>query len=360
MIINGIGAALPSKRIDNEEIIDLIKYYSLDLSKQELNNAILTVSNFFKYVGAKTRSWLARNEKPIDLLSNAFELSLKTKQISSHEIDVIIYCSIHRAVIEPSSASIVSEWLGIKPKVCFDVVDACMGWATAIEIAYSLIKVKNYENILIITSEFPNNEGGSLIPGCYTLHSVSDLQNKIAGYTMGEAATATIISKNGNNDDWKCIRSEFPEYAKLCYVPLNGYNRYFNNNDVDITTFHAEMSKLAIAGYKPSCENVREYISKYGKPDVVIPHSVSEIFPKKIAEKLHIDVKIHNTFPIYGNLATASVPVSLDDGIKRGSILSGNHIAGAISSAGMKFSTFMLNCNENLFISENIQNMHQL
>ncbi|MGD9808491.1 MAG: 3-oxoacyl-[acyl-carrier-protein] synthase III C-terminal domain-containing protein [Deferribacterales bacterium] len=359
MIINGLGVALPSKLIDNEEICDLIKYYTLDLSKQELNNTLLNVRNFFQYVGAKTRSWLAKNEEPIDLITCAFEKSLNLKQLSHNEIDVVIYCSIHRAVIEPSSASIVCKWLGLNPKLCFDIVDACMGWATAAEIANTLIKVKGYEHVLIITSEFPNNEGGALIPGCYTLSSVSDLQNKIAGFTMGEAATATIISKDENNSGWECVRTEFPEHSKLCYVPLHGFKRYFHDTNSDMTTFHAEMSKLASVGYKPSCENVQKYISVYGKPDVVIPHSVSEVFPKKIAKKLNIDIQIHNTFSKYGNLATSSVPVSLDNGIKTKTILSNNHIVGVISSAGMKFSTFRLNCNKELFIYENNQNKLQ-
>lgn len=352
MIIKGLASSVPNRRIDVRDTLDMITYYSKSTPRSELDLILKQVASFCQHSGASTRSGRLANEKPIDLIADAIIRACDQANIIPHELDAVIYCSIHRGVAEPASASIVARRLGLKPKHAFDVLDACMGWCSALETCDSFFSTDKWKTALIISSEFPNEPDGAVIPGCYSISSVTELETKIAGLTMGEAAVATILS-NEKSPKWEFLREEEPRHAYLCSVPLSEHNLY-SDSDGDLACngdriFTAKARALATHGFRHSVENLSGYIQSHGAPDAIIPHSVSQVFPLKAAGKLGLSDKIYTTFPEFGNLATASVPVSLDTGVRRKHIMQKDSIAGWIGSAGMKFSAFSIHCGSTLF-----------
>lgn len=352
MIITGLASSVPNRRIDVRDTIDLIGYYSRSTPRAELELILKQVASFFDHSGALTRSGRLANEKPIDLIADSISKACSQSNIAPSQLDAVIYCSIHRGVAEPASASIVSRRLGIKPKHAFDILDACMGWCSALETCDLYFSAGKWNTALIISSEFPNEPDGALIPGCYSILNTTELETKIAGLTMGEAAVATVLS-NEKSPKWEFFRQEEPQHAYLCAVPLSEHNLYSDHDGALARNgehvFSAESRELATHGFRHSVENLSRYVKRHGAPDAIIPHSVSQIFPIKAAGKLGLAQKVFTTFSEFGNLATASVPVSLDAGIRRKIIKEDDSIVGWIGSAGMKFSTFPIHCGSKLF-----------
>jgi len=227
-----------------------------------------------------------------------------------------------------------------------------MGWCSALETCDLYFSAGKWNTALVISSEFPNEPDGAIIPGCYSILNATELETKIAGLTMGEAAVATVLS-NEKSPKWEFFRQEEPQHAYLCAVPLSEHNLYSDRDGALARNgdhvFSAESRELATHGFRHSVENLSSYVKLHGAPDAIIPHSVSQIFPMKAAGKLGLAQKIFTTFSEFGNLATASVPVSLDAAIRRKIIKENDSIVGWIGSAGMKFSTFPIHCGSTLF-----------
>ncbi|WP_031485039.1 3-oxoacyl-[acyl-carrier-protein] synthase III C-terminal domain-containing protein [Maridesulfovibrio frigidus] len=344
---------MPSRRVCNDEIIDLIKFYSRQLSKKELSEVTDEAQNLLNQAGSQTRSWRLDYENPEILIAEAFTKASEQSHIAKNEIDGVIYASIHRLFLEPASASSVCDRLGIKPKHSFDILDACMGWCSAIEVAKQFLFNGIWKNALIITSEFPIEKNGVIIPGCFSIKSPDELETKFAGLTMGEGATATFLS--ASEKDWSFTRCEEPGLSSLCTVPLRNMNSYqaeldklaLNGPDV----FSAKALDMAKRGFRPGVQVFKEYIAQHGIPDVIIPHSVSTLVPLRAAQRFGLGERVFNTFSELGNLSTSSVPTSICAAIHRNRITQNDHLAGWIASAGMKFCAMNIHLHPQLLMS---------
>lgn len=350
MEIKGISASLPQRIVDNEEILELIKYYSGTTPRNILCELLEQVKHVLNKAGSKTRHWRLNHEKPLHLIEEAFMRAVIQADISYKDIDVLIYSSIHRGVAEPSTASVVCKKLKIKPQFAFDTLDACMGWATAVDIARKYLDNGEYQAICIITAEFSSDDKGAIFPKCYQVSSAEDLNRKLAAYTMGEGATATILINSSH--DWKMIREEFPEFAPYCSVPGPSHKLFSEDEDNYARNgegvFVADMRCLAMQGYRNGLQIMKRFVSTYGQPDIIIPHSISEILPLKVKEKLGLNGRVLSTFSKYGNLATSSIPTTLTTYINSKQIGNNDNAVGWIGSAGMKFCVFSLPISSSL------------
>ena len=351
MMVIGQAISVPLRRVTNADVLDEARHHSQKhLSESEMEKVLGSLSELFTKTGLESRSWRMGHERPIDLLKEAFFNALASSGVKPSDIDVVIYCSIHRGFWEPATASIACDALNLKPGRAFDVLDACMGWATALDICYSHFTAGRAKIAAVLSCEFPNGIGGAIYPECFTFRSERDVNFKSAGLTMGEAAAVTIVGAKPE-DSWVLCRMEVPELSGLCRVPLYCHDLYDCNGQSSTSiskpgTFVAEITKLAAGGYRPSLEVLRRYVALAGRPDILIPHSISRSFPRRVARKVGLADRVFTTYPEFGNLATASLPVSLTTAISRGEISKDSHIAGWVASAGMKFSAFSISVSQ--------------
>jgi len=302
------------------------------------------VLKFLNYVGAEKRFWRKENEKPIDLIDNSIKICLNKKGIERKDIDLLIYCSIDKGFIEPSNANIVASQLGFFNARCFDISDACMGWFSAIEIAYNFLKTESYSNALIISSEFPMDQAGSIIPENFIIKDFNELEYKIASLTIGECSTATLLSK----DDLGDFNYEFISDSKnshLCTIPFPNFEKYLLDNSVkdyfksvmNFTAFGKEMNTKG----RVHAKNVVElYLENNDMPDIFIPHSMSMIAIKSIAKDLNLWDKVHMTFNYLGNTASNSIPAGIVSAYEAGKIDKNSNILCCLGGAGFKYCAF--------------------
>jgi len=342
MLIVGQGIAVPTQKVTNSEVVDRVRFHSREhFSQEELTCILETIGDTLDRTGIRTRSWLGETDNAAELVSDAFDRAIATAGIAARDIDVVIYCSIHRGFLEPATASILCDALGIRPKRAFDVLDACMGWATALEVANHYLAEGQFGSVAVVSTEFGNRSDGAIYPTCFAIKDRAELSTKLAGMTIGEAAAVTIVS-DGDGSQWEMLRIESPQHAALCNVPVHHSQRHQSEQPSDHSpgTFFADSSRLAACGFRPSLSLLKDYVNRFGEPDVIIPHSVSDMLTHRTAVKADMQDKVFSTFSEYGNLATASLPVSLAVGVGRGRIRRDHHVMGWVASAGMKFCAF--------------------
>src|SRR6185295_19133944 len=184
MKLTGIDCQIPSRRICNEDIIELVRHYSAPQNNSDqLKELEVLAGKLLVKTGINSRYWRTKNEKPIDLIVQSVENALRMSNLQKHDIDLVIYSGIDRGFAEPANASFICKALGLYHVRNFDVVDACMGWATAVQLADSFLQNPSAINsILLVNAEFPMDDHGSVIPHNFTLGDKKELKWKYASF----------------------------------------------------------------------------------------------------------------------------------------------------------------------------------
>ncbi len=345
MRISGVDCKLPSNEIDNHEVLDLIRLLSKGLSQNDIRDVISEVQKLLHRTEIITRYWRKPGEKPIDLIRKSYKTNLERNNIPESSINALIYVSVDRGFVEPANASIVAHELGLSSIKTFDISDACMGWCTATEIAQSMFNNGYTGNILIVTSEFPMNQNGSIIPGNFDVSHPDELRWKFPSYTLGESATTTVLSSSGPNWNYDYIYDA--SRADLCVLPLHSYQGYtdsfFVENNLDLLQFYADGRRLFTAGFKKSLNLLRSFLLKYSyENELILPHSVASTVPKRVMSYLPTSFagKMYSTFARTGNVATSSIPTSLYFALESNELSRNDHAIGWVASGGLKYSAF--------------------
>ncbi|MDQ3022235.1 MAG: hypothetical protein M3R36_16930 [Bacteroidota bacterium] len=344
MKLTGIDCQIPSKKVLNENIIELVKHYSGSSYNNNIDELEIFVRRLLLTTGINSRFWRQENEKPIDFIIESVENALKMSGLQKNDIDLVIYSSIDRGFIEPANASFICKALGLLNVRSFDIVDACMGWASAVQVANSfLISSSSVKSVLIINSEFPMDSQGAVLPDNFKIKDNDELRWKSASFTLGEGASACIFQKDASvNNNFEFL--EHAQHAESCTVPLPNYEKYMsdlNGNLCQPLSFYAYSSSLIKDGINPSISVLQSLLKKLNyEPKIIFPHSVSKKIIRDASFKAGIQSLICSSFSDLGNLATVSVPSSIKKALKENLISQNEKGVVWIGSAGMKFSAF--------------------
>jgi len=297
--------------------------------------------SFLEKAGSIERRWRSGFSKPSEHIFDAWEnCRLKVDRETSRKIGVLIYCGIDRGVAEPSHASLLASKLGLYDVRCLDISDACMGWFTAAEVA-TKFATADRPYCAIVSAEFPLEMPGKVYPPAYSIKDADDLLWKGAALTLGEAASVTIV--DGLAPSPKVFRSN-SRHADVCFVPLVRPDRFVDSArllpKLSDDCFVAHMPTMASATYRDAQAVLEGYIRENGRPDIILPHTISQSGPAHAAKHLLQEGVIRNCFEYFGNVATSSIPVGyeyFDCGTERNL-----HIAAWISAAGMSHCAFRL------------------
>jgi 3-oxoacyl-[acyl-carrier-protein] synthase III len=343
MRLIGIDCQIPSTKVFNEDIVELVKFYSDGRYKGSLDDLETLIRRFLKLTGSRTRFWRAEDEKPLSLINTAVERSLKMAGIKKDEIGLMIYSGIDRGFIEPSNASVLCKALGISKARCFDIVDACMGWSSAVQTAYSFLNTNEaLKYAMLINAEFPMDKKGTILPENYVINNVSELDWKAPSFTLGEACSVCIFKKEKELP----LQFAFHEeaiHADLCSIPLMNSEKYLPDEEspkADMR-FYSMGAQLLEKGMQPAVNVLQELFEKMkDKPKMIFPHSISHKVIEEASRKAGINVKSYSTFQELGNLATVSIPSAITKALLNHDINHDDKIVGWVASAGMKFSAF--------------------
>lgn len=345
MKIAAIKAAIPSRTVTNRDIEDMVSMHSTGLDDHDMREALRRISFFLAYSGSRKRCWLSEDEKPIDLLSQAVSDAIVEAQLQRSEIDLIVYTGVDRGFLEPAMAYLIGAALGMPQAHCFDIVDACMSWTRAAFVVSNLLHAGQYKNALVVNCEFNMRADGRVNPRCFRLSHTDDVEWNLAAYTLGEAASATVLVRDDTNP-WEFHFGSEAQYSDLCSVPLDAYNEYCEprprlacNGPNYFHSFASEMFRVG----KPHAIDIFSRLS-VPREDIkaIFPHAASMQAWWEMGTKLGVQDKIQFIYPDLGNLVSASVPVALARARDTGTVREGDQIAGWVGSAGMSFASFAL------------------
>lgn len=335
---------LPEQRIVNDDILEMVAYYSRRTYSGDLRSLLSLIDAKLRRIGVESRYWRSSKERPFALLEHACDVALKQSKIARSEVAFVIYVGVDRGFAEPANACFVAKHLGINRAKTFDVVDACLGWSTAAEIAQALFATARGAVALIVSAEFPMRPQGSVVPECFTIAGEAELDWKFPAFTLGEAASASVLV--GEGPDWQYVHESHAEFADLCTVNLGPPSDYAEPSPRFGSSasrgFRAYGNDLGRRIYRPAINVLRQLVEKIGTPRVVFPHSVVGPYIDQVVERVSTDIKVFSTFSDTGNLATSSLPTSISIARQRSIIGATDVVIGWAAASGLKVSAFSI------------------
>lgn len=241
-----------------------------------------------------------------DAATMAGEQAIVASGIDRSRIGLMVDTSVSRSRLEPSSAVTVHHQLGL-PTTCinFDIVNACLGFVNAMHLAGAMIESGQIEYALIVDGEgtrelydntinFLNAEGEGL----------ADIIANFASLTLGSGAAAMVVGRHSTNPgSHRIVRGFFraaTQHHELCVGSLEK----MTTDTRALLDAGTELAKLAWDDAGSGDE--------WGGRDRYIFHQVSEVHTNAMLGVLGVDPdKVPKTFPHYGNIGPAAIPITL-------------------------------------------------
>ncbi len=241
-----------------------------------------------------------------DAAALAGEEAIVASGVDRSRIGLLIDTSVCRARLEPSSAVSVHDRLGLASTCLnFDLVNACLGFVNAMQVAGVMIDAGHVDYALIVDGEgtrevYDNtinrlNETGEGLP---------DIIANFATLTLGSGSAAMVLGRHSENPGSHRVVGGFfraaTQHHELCVGGLEG----MTTDTRGLLDAGTELVKIAWSEAGAG--------DTWGGRDRYILHQVSEVHTDAVLAVLDIDPdKVPKTFPHYGNIGPAAIPITL-------------------------------------------------
>jgi 3-oxoacyl-[acyl-carrier-protein] synthase-3 len=261
-------------------------------------------------VGIRERRRWADDGSFIDGAVAAGQAAVAASGVAPEDIALMINTSLSREWLEPSTAVVIHDRLGLSP-ACqnFDVTNACLGFMNGMEIAASMIEAGHVDLALVVDAEDSQPVQESTIKRLLADDiTPDDVMSEFAALTLGSGAVAMVLGR----------ADEHPEGHRL----IAGVNRAATQHHGlcvgDNDMMKTDLKGLLSAGLELSEELWKEAAGEFGWHagiDRYFLHQISQVHTDAICERLDIEPsRVPRSFPDFGNIGPASVPFTLAGG----------------------------------------------
>ncbi len=291
------------------------------LTNQDLEKMVDTTDEWItKRTGIKERRIASEDEVTSDLGYKAALQAIDRSDISADDIDMIVCATLSPDYLTmPSTAAIISQKLGIKNVMAFDISAACTGFVYLISLAKAFVESGAKKNVLIVGAE--------------KISSIVDYEDRSTCILFGDGAGAAIIGQTEDKNEAiiDVLASADGNYGDLLITPGCGSKNPIREDNVKEKLQYMKMAgnevfKVAV---KTLTNDVIEILEKNKiepcEVDMFIPHQANYRIIEAVRSKLNFPLeKTALTVAKYGNTSSASIPMAMNDMYESGKIKHGD------------------------------------
>lgn len=314
--ITAIGSYVPEKRLTNKDLEKMV----------ETNDEWIV-----KRTGIKERRIAHEEEFTSDIAYKAVKDLMERYDKSVEDVDMIIVCTFTPDFNTPSVASLVQAKLGIKNTGAIDLNAACAGFTYGLHVANGLVTSGLNKKILVI--------------GADTLSKLMDYEDRATCILFGDGGGAVLVEYDEKQPSFLSshLYSE-GEGGKHLYstnlsTRINGEDL---NDSGNLVQNGREVYKWAVTTVPKGMQTVMKN-AEYQLNDVdwFVPHSANLRMIESICERSGFPIeRTLYSLVEYGNTSSATIPLSLEIGIKEGKLRGGEKVllygfGGGLAQAGL-------------------------
>lgn len=294
-VIQGVGSALPRRRVDNAELA----------AQVETSDEWIV-----ERTGIRTRYIAGEGETTATLATEACRKALAQSGMEAGEIDLIVLATATPDQTFPSSATRVQAMLGIDDCIAFDVHAVCTGFLYALSVADAMIRGGNANSALVIGAE--------------TFSRILDWEDRTTCVLFGDGAGALVLKAEEGDRGILATRLHADgRHGDMLYV-----------DGGPSTT--GTVGKLRMKGrevFRHAVVNLADVLNEVLEAsnltaddvDWVVPHQANARIIDATARKLGLPAeRVVLTVDRHANTSAASVPLALDVAVTDGRIKRGD------------------------------------
>lgn len=314
--IAGIGAYVPETIVTNDDLAKIVETSDEWISSR---------------TGIRERR-ISTKEGTSDLAAEAARRALEAAGVKPEELDLIILGTSSPDCNYPSGACEVQAKIGAVNAAAFDISAACSGFIFAMNIVQGFFKSGIYQTALIIGAE--------------TLSKVVDWDDRSTCVLFGDGAGAAVL-KNEESGIIDMLMGSDGTKGEALKCTSRSLGNFLTGERPELgfmTMDGQEVFRFAVKRVPESIESLMKR-NQTAKEDIryYILHQANERIVEAVARRLKEPM---DKFPMiiekYGNTSTASIPLLLDDMVKKGMLEAGDKIILSGFGAGMTWGAVLL------------------
>lgn len=335
MRIAAIRHALPHRRITNAEVIERVRHANVGRFGGAMAAMEARIATLLDVAGTEVRYALAEDETALDIAVEAGRAALAQAAIAPSAVDLLLYAGVGRGWLEPATAPAVQAALGLTNATSFDIMEACASWVRALQVAHAYIQAGMYRTIMIVNAECGHYRAYQ----DWALNDEADVDVRLASYTIGEAATATIVTGDVSDDDHYFTFRTFGEHVDLCMIPLPNMRDFHATGAPGCYVphrFYARSRELFQVAVRAIVDVFGSDPRLHGVPhDIAFGHDATVRVAECITRAIGYADVYFSTHREYGNTVSASIPLGMSLAIDEERLRRGSRALIVVGSAGL-------------------------
>ena len=285
----------------------------------------------------QTRYRISRDETQLSLSVEACEKALANANINIKNIDCIVSASAVGIQPIPCSAALIHEKIAKGTDIpALDINTTCTSFITALDTMSYLVEAGRYKRILIVSGDVASI---ALNP-----------KQKESFELFSDSIVACVIEKTdeeiGIIDSLQKTWTEGAHSTEIRGGLTNYHPKYFSEDTKEEYMFDMNGKNILALSLKEIPKMFEEFLKKnnikISDIDMVIPHQASVAMPL-IMQKLGFDKnKFIDEVKDFGNMVSASVPLTLAHALENKKIKKGDLIFLIGTAAGLTTNMMLI------------------
>jgi len=284
--------------------------------------------------GIRERRFWPPGTLPSENSVRSAERALRAAQIDRSEIGALVHASVCRDFLEPATACVVHQQLGLSPAChVFDLSNACLGVLNGILLVANMIELGQIRAGLVVASEGSRELVETTIANLNSNQALTrnSVKSAIASLTIGSASVGVVLcsrdaSQSGTRLLGGIARAE-TTHVGLCHSSggdeaVAGHMSPLMETDSE-ALMHAgvDVAEAAFDQFLLETTWQREEIDK------TICHQVGHAQRKMLLATLDLPPERDFTsFEFLGNTGSAALPVTAAIAAQRGRLVPGDRV----------------------------------
>ncbi|OLC56462.1 MAG: 3-oxoacyl-ACP synthase [Acidobacteria bacterium 13_1_40CM_4_69_4] len=313
-VIRGTGSSLPSQVLTNADLEKMV-----DTSDEWITSR----------TGIRERRIAREDEYMSQFATRAAQEALTAAGMSASDIDLIVCATVTPDMPIPATSCIVQDNLGAVGAAAFDLAAGCSGFIYALAVAERFVSSGDSRAVLVIGAEL--------------LSKFTDWRDRTTCVLFGDGAGAVVLAPG--DPPYGVLASSMHADGKMAdfiYVPAGGTREPASEGTVAgrrhfIRMRGNETFKMAVRSMEETSRTVLQKAGlKTTDVNLFLPHQANRRIIDAVGSRLGLrEDQVYINIERVGNTSAASIPVALDEAVRKGRVRRGDNLLFAAFGTGL-------------------------